>query len=143
MIAWILEAIKNIYLFKLWPLNLIFCHMLICCEIGLQYHFYIPPRNISIYSLSLTSDTPMCGGICGPSSLWLLLWIALFLLPKIYFDLTLICLPCIFWILVALHKICCVLSWVGKSNDPILVHWHSKVILLDNALFFGKLSYFE
>ena len=82
MIAWILEAIKNIYLFKLWPLNLTFCHMLICCKIGLQYHFYIPPRNISIYSLSLTSDTHMCGEICRPSSHWLLLWICLIFVAK-------------------------------------------------------------
>ena len=142
MIAWILEAIKNIYLFKLWPLNLIFCHMLICCEIGLQYHFYIPPRNISIYSLSLTSDTHMCGEICGPSSLWLLLWIALFVLPRIWFDLT----PLVF--LVSFESFLSTQNlfytfFIRKSNDPNLVHLHSKVILLDNALFFGKLSYFE
>ena len=47
-----------------------------------------------------------------------------------------------FWTLVCSTQICFVLYWVGKSNDPILVHLHSKVILLDNALFLGKLSYF-
>ena len=53
------------------------CHMLICCEVGLEYHSYIPPRNISIYSLSMTSDTRNCGGFCRPSSHWLLRWFAL------------------------------------------------------------------
>ena len=73
--------------------------MLICCEVGLEYHSYIPPRNISIYSLSMTINTHNCGEICRPSSLWLLLWNWLIWLPRICFDLTLICLPRIFWIL--------------------------------------------
>ena len=60
-------------------LFLIFCHMLVCCEVGLEHHSYIPPRNISIYSLSMTSDTRNCGGFCRPSSYWLLHWIALFI----------------------------------------------------------------
>ena len=58
---------------------LISCHMLVCCEVGLEHHSYIPPRNISIYSLSMTSDTSNCGGFCRPSSYWLLHWIALFI----------------------------------------------------------------
>ena len=55
------------------------CHMLICCEVGLEYHSYIPPRNISLYSLSMTSDTQNCGGFYRPSSYLLFCWIALFI----------------------------------------------------------------
>ena len=54
----------------------IFCHLLVCGEVGLVHHSFIPPRNISIYSLSMTSDTSNCGGFCRPSSHWLLLWFA-------------------------------------------------------------------
>ena len=97
--AWSRQYLKlsiiSIYLsivFKSYP-----CHMLICCEVGLEYHSYIPPRNISIYSLSMTSDTHNCGGFCRPSSQWLLHWIALFI-AKCLFWLPLSSLP-LAWIL--------------------------------------------
>ena len=54
----------------------IFCHLLVCGGVGLVHHSFIPLRNFSIYSLSMTSDTSNCGGFCRPSSHWLLLWFA-------------------------------------------------------------------
>ena len=72
---------------------------------------------------------------------WLLLWITCFYWPNLFYQTPFVFLVS-FWTLVCSTQICFVLYWVGKSNDPILVHLHSKVILLDNALFLGKLSYF-
>ena len=71
---------------------------------------------------------------------WLLLWITCFYCQT-YLSNS-FCLPCIFLDFGVLYPnlFCALLGW--KSNDPILVHLHSKVILLDNALFLGKLSYF-
>ena len=65
-------------------------------------------------------------------NLWTIFTLALtlnclILLPRIFFWSNSSCLPCISWILVALLKSCFILSWVRKSNDPILgeaiLHW--------------------
>ena len=118
--AWSHKYLKpsriSIYLsiaFKSYP-----CHKLICCEVGLVYHSYIPPRNFSIYSLSITGDTLNCGGCCRPSSYWLLHWIALFIAK---FILTLVVSLTIAWIL--LNWLSSVLKWHMKSNYPICVHF--------------------
>ena len=85
------EIKRHISLFL--RLFLISCHMLICCEVGLEHHSIIPPRNISIYSLSMTSDTSNCGEFFRPSSHWLLRWIVLFIAKCVCFYS--LCLPCL------------------------------------------------
>ena len=38
--------------FNIWRLNSYLLPYALCCEVGLDHHSFIPPRNISIYSLS-------------------------------------------------------------------------------------------
>ena len=132
---------------KLWRIsismasNLILCHMLICCEVGLEYHSDTTEKYLHTtcpWQVRLTFVVELVDhlhiGSCFELPYFIakdLLW-SNSLLPSLYLlD------------LFALLKICFVFSCVGKSNDPISVHLHSKVILLDNALFLGKLSYIE
>ena len=134
-----IEAVKNYYVSM--AFNLILCHMLICCEVGLEYHSDTTEKYLHttcpwqvrlIIVVELVDHLHI--GSCFELPYFItkdLLWSNSHLSSLYLLD------------LFALLKICFVFSCVGKSNDPISVHLHSKVILLDNALFLGKLSYIE
>ena len=142
MIAWILKLSRiSIYLsmaFNSYPLPYAYFGVKLVFNIISIYHREISPYTPCPWQVILIIVVEFVDHL----HFWLLLWIAFFIAKDLVWSKS-SCHPCIFWILVALLKIYFVLSCVGKSNDPILVHWHSKVILLDNALFFGELSYFE
>ena len=90
------------------------------------YHCNPPPRNISIHYLSCQVIIIFVVNILIIFILSLalncLIW-----LPMICFDLTLICLPCIFWILVALLKICfcAFLSWEKQWSNSCALTFKS------------------
>ena len=138
MIAWILKLSR---ISVSMAFNLILCHMLICCEVGLEFHSDTTKKYLHttcpwqvrlIIVVELVDHLHI--GSCFELPYFIakdLLWSNSHLSSLYLLD------------LFALLKICFVFSCVGKSNDPISVHLHSKVILLDNALFLVKLSYIE
>ena len=138
MIAWILKLSR---ISVSMAFNLILCHMLICFEVGLEYHSdttkkYLHttcPWQVILKIVVELVDHLHVGSCCElPYFIAKVLhWSNSHLSSLYLLD------P------VALLKICFVFSCIRKSNDPISVHLHSKVILLDNALFLGKLSYIE
>ena len=135
----IFEAVKNFYVSM--AFNLTLCHMLICCEVGLEYHSDTTEKYLHttcLWQVRLIIVVELVDHLHVDSCFELPYFIAKDLLWSNSHLSSLYLLD-----LFALLKICFVFSCIGKSNDPISVHLHSKVILLDNALFLGKLSYIE
>ena len=120
------EAVKNFYVSM--AFNLILCHMLICCEVGLEYH---------------SDTTEKCLHTTCPWQVRLIIVVELvdhlhfgscfelpFLLPRICFDLTFICLPCILWILLLYSKFALCFLALGKAMIPFLCTYIQKSYFL-------------
>jgi hypothetical protein len=116
-------------------------HIFFYCEddIGfcVKYHQKI---NNSKYLLSLDNWYFIMWYLYWSSLHWLLLLITLSLAKKCIFFIS-HCLSWLLWVHLILLNLFCVISNVGRDDDPSCVYFVFKCKIINNALILGELSY--